>query len=196
MHSVIIGIGRHDDVVVAQVVKVVLDSEGRDQKVQFLVLSHFLVAFLVAVYRLATKTEHGLILSFSHLGDGSARGVSLSDEYARKFPEIFLALWQLVTVVKTAVSQLSVIDIRFLVPFPCLLLDSGDLLALGLRLLDLVLDDRDDVLVDAKIVVQISGDEVVDERSDRRSAVNLDRAVRIEDLLAVLVRLFLLPHVG
>ncbi len=28
VHSVIIGIGRHDDVVVAQVVKVVLDSQG------------------------------------------------------------------------------------------------------------------------------------------------------------------------
>jgi len=28
VHAVIIGIGRHDDVVVAQVVKVVLDSQG------------------------------------------------------------------------------------------------------------------------------------------------------------------------
>ena len=154
------------------------------------------MTLLVAVDRLSTQAEHGLILGFSHLGDGSARGVSLSDEYARELPEIFLALWQLVTVVETAVAQLAVIDIRFLVPFPCLLLDSGDLLALGLRLLDLVLDDRDDVLVDAKIVVQVSGDEVVDERPDRRSAVDLDRAVRVQDLLAVFVRLLLFPHIG
>ena len=97
---------------------------------------------------------------------------------------------------EAAVAQLAVIDIRLLVPFPGLLLDPGDFLALRLGLLDLVLDDRNNVLVDSQVVVQILGDEVIDVRADGRPAVDLDGAVGVENLLAVPVGLLLLPHVG
>ena len=97
---------------------------------------------------------------------------------------------------EAAVAQLAVIDIRLLVSFPGLLLDPGDFLALRLGLLDFVLDDRNNVLVDSKVVVQIFGDEVIDVRSDGWPSVDLYGAIRILHLLAVPVRLLLFPHIG
>ena len=97
---------------------------------------------------------------------------------------------------EAAVAQLAVIDIRLFVSFPGLLLDPGDFLALRLGLLDFVLDDRNNVLVDSQVVVQIFGDEVIDVRSDGRATVDLYGAIRILHLLAVPVRLLLFPHIG
>ena len=97
---------------------------------------------------------------------------------------------------EAAVAQLAVIDIRLFVSFPGLLLDPGDFLALRLGLLDFVLDDRNNVLVDSQVVVQIFGDEVIDVRSDGWPSVDLYGAIRILHLLAVPVRLLLFPHIG
>ena len=60
-----------------------------------------------------------------------------------------------------AIAQLLIIDIGPLVLLPGLLLDTGYFLALLLGGLDLLLDDRDYLLMDAQIVVQIPGNEVV-----------------------------------
>ena len=68
-----------------------------------------------------------------------------------------------------AVAEFLVIDIGTLVLLSGLLLDSGDFLALFLRVLYLFLDDRDDFLVDCQVIVQVPGNEVVDEGPDGRA---------------------------
>ena len=50
--------------------------------------------------------------------------------------------------------------------------------------------------MDAEIIIQVLGNEVVDERPDGRAAVYLQRSVRVLDLLAVGVGLVFLPHIG
>ena len=70
-----------------------------------------------------------------------------------------------------AVTQLAVVDIGPLVALAGLFLHPGDLLALCLGLLDLVLEDGDYVAVDAEIVVQFAGHEVIDIGTDCRAAV-------------------------
>lgn len=64
-----------------------------------------------------------------------------------------------------AVTQFLVVDIRPLVLLPGLFLDSGNLLALLLGRLDLLFDDRDNVLVYAQIIVEIPGYEIIDKKT-------------------------------
>ena len=87
-----------------------------------------------------------------------------------------------------AVTQFLVVDIRPLVLLPGLFLDSGNLLALLLGRLDLLFDDRDNVLVYAQIIVEIPGYEIIDKRPDGRAFV--------VDGIAVFVLYLLVPHVG
>ena len=82
MHSVVIGIGCDDDLVVAEVVHVVLHSESIYKQVELVVLGYLLTAFLVTVDRLAAKAENRLSLCLACLCDGSARRVTLGDEDA------------------------------------------------------------------------------------------------------------------
>ena len=73
VHSVVIGIGSDDDLVIAQILHVVLETECVDEQVELVVLSHLLAAFLVAVYRLSSEAEYRLSLGLACLGDSSAR---------------------------------------------------------------------------------------------------------------------------
>ena len=88
---------------------------------------------------------------------------------------------------EAAVAQLAVVDVGALVALAGLLLDAGDLLTLLLGGLDLVLDDRDNLLVDVEVVVQILRDEVVDVGADGGADVGLERSRFVVYLL--------LPHV-
>ena len=72
VHSVVIGICRDDDLVVAEVVNVLLETKGIDQKVQLLVLRYLLAAFLVGVDRLSPEGEYSLGFSVAGLCDCSA----------------------------------------------------------------------------------------------------------------------------
>ena len=54
MHSVIIGIGSHDNVVVSEVLEIFFYTEGRNEKIKFLIFGHATAAFLVTVDRLTT----------------------------------------------------------------------------------------------------------------------------------------------
>ena len=55
MHSIVIGIGRDDDLVVSEVVDVLFKSECVYEQVQLLVLGNLLSAFLEAVDRLSSE---------------------------------------------------------------------------------------------------------------------------------------------
>ena len=123
MHSVVIGIGCHYDPSVSEVLDVLLKSESIDQKVEFLVFCKFLRTLLVAVERLSPEREHGLSLCIAGLCDGSARRVSLGDEYAGEVSELFLGGWKLVLIVIFAVPELLVIYARTLVALLCLFLN-------------------------------------------------------------------------
>ena len=171
MHSVVIGISRDDDLVVSEVVHVVLYTKCVDQQIQLLVLSNLLSAFLVAVDRLSTQTEYCLCLCLARFCDCTARRVSLGDEDAGIFSQFLLGCRKLVVVVNLAVAKLPVIYIGTLVPFLCLLLDGRYLLPLLFGLGDLLLKDRDDVLVDMEIIVQIGLYEIIDIASDGRALV-------------------------
>ena len=73
MHSVVIGIGRYDDLLIAKILDIILQSQCIDEEVELFVLSHFLAAFLVAVDRLSSEREYSLGLCITCLCDGSAR---------------------------------------------------------------------------------------------------------------------------
>ena len=183
MHSVVIGIGRHDDVVVAEVLHVVFHSQGGYEQVELLVLGHLLAALLEAVDGLAAEAEHRLVVGVARLGDGSACGVALGDEYAGLLHELLCLLGALVVEVEAAVAELAVVDVRLLVALAGLLLDSRDLFALLLAGLDLLLYDGDDVRIHMEVVVQVLGHEVVDERPDGGTVLDAHRAVRLLHLL-------------
>ncbi len=196
VHPVVIGIGRHHNPVVAQVSHVVLHSESVQQQVQLLVLRHLLAALLVAVDRLSAEAEHRLRLRVACLGDCTARGVTLGDEYAREVNLFLVLLGDLVSQMQLAVAQLAVIDIRPLVAFAGLLLNPRNLLAFGLRCDDFSLNHRDYVLVYMEIVVEIRLYEIVDESPDCGAPLDSVRSVGLLDRIAVFVQNLLLVGVG
>ena len=188
VHSVIIGIGSHDDVVVAQVLKVVFNAQRRDEQVELFVFRHLLSALLVAVDRLASQGKYGLEVGVPRLGDGTARGVALGDEDGRVLYVLLVLLGNLVIEVETAVPELLVVDIGLLVALAGLLLYARNLHTLGLGCLDLVLQNRHHILVYAQVVVQVLGHEVVDVGAYGRTRLVVHHAVG--------VRLLPLPHIG
>ena len=169
VHSVIIGIGCYDDLVISEVLHVIFHAKGIDQERELLVLGNLLAAFLVAVDRLSSQTEYSLCLCIAGLCDRSACRVSLGDEYTGVFGEFLLCCRKLVVVMDLAVAQLAVIDVRPFVSLLGLLLDCRDFLALLLRLGDLLLKYRDDLLVHVQIIVQVCLEELVYCASDCRT---------------------------
>ena len=139
VHSVVIGIGCDDDLVVSEILHIIFHAKGIHQECELLVFRNLLAALLVAVDRLTSEAEHSLGLCVACLCDGSARRVSLGDEDAGVFGQFLLSCRELVVVVDLAIAQLAVIDVGSLVCFLCLLLDRRDLLALLFRLGDLML---------------------------------------------------------
>jgi hypothetical protein len=55
VHSVVIGIGRYDDLLVAEILDVILQSKCIDEEVELFVLSNLLAAFLISVDRLSSE---------------------------------------------------------------------------------------------------------------------------------------------
>ena len=55
MHSIIIGIGCDNDVVVSQILEVLFHAKCGDKKVKLFILSYFPVTFLVTVDRLSPE---------------------------------------------------------------------------------------------------------------------------------------------
>ena len=80
VHTVDIGIGGDNDLVVTQVVESVLNVEGRLQQVELLVLIHHLLGQSERVERFAAQREHGLRVDVAALGDAAAGRVALGDE--------------------------------------------------------------------------------------------------------------------
>ena len=69
VHTVHIGIGRNDYLVVAKVIQTLLDIQGSLQQVELLVLIDHLLGKAVAVQGLTAKTEYSLSVHVTALGD-------------------------------------------------------------------------------------------------------------------------------
>lgn len=124
VHTVIIGISRHHYIVVSEIFQVVFHAKGRDEQVQLFVLRHALAALLVAVDRLSPQGENGLIVGVAGLGNGSARGITLCDEYGGVLYVVLILLGNLVVVVEAAVAELAVVDSGLAVALAGLFLDA------------------------------------------------------------------------
>ena len=134
VHTIDIGIGRHNDLVVSQAFHTVLDVEGRLEKIEFFVFIDHLLGEAVGVERLTTEAEHGLCVHIAALGDGTARRIALGDKNTSFFLLVTLGIVQ----VETAITKLPVVEIRFLGTFTGQLGDTGNGLAFLLRFLNLL----------------------------------------------------------
>ena len=158
MHAVDVGIGRDDDLVVAQTVDAVLDAEGAHDVVELLVLVDRLAPHAVGVERLALEGVDGLRLHVARLDHGAAGRVALGDEERRLLPPLALCIAQ----VDLAVDQLGDADRHLLGAFAGLLLDRRQLLAHLLVLFDL----GDELVCFARVLVQPEHDLVLDRVDD------------------------------
>ena len=113
------------------------------------------------------------MVGVADLGDGSGCGIALRDEDAGLFAFIELVLGEFVSVVVFAVAQLAVVDAGLLVALAGFFLDTGNLFPFGLGRFDLLLDNGDDLRMDAQVIVQVAGDEVVHEAADGGAVVLL-----------------------
>ena len=179
-----------------QVGEVFLYAKGRYQQIQLLIFGYPLVAFLVTVNRLASKAEDCLVVGISHLSDGSGRRITLGYEYAGFFCELFLVLRHFLTIMVAAVAEFPVIHVCPFVAFARLFLNSGYLFTLSLRRLYFLLDDGGDIQMHPQVVIQILCHEIVHEGTDCRPAVDHLGAIRIHDLVPMLIREEFLPHVA
>ena len=157
VHAVHIGIGGHDDLVVAQPVEPVFNVEGGLQQVEFLVLVYHLLGQPVRVEGLAAQREYGLCVHVAALGDGTAGRVALGDEDARFG---FLLLAFAVVQVIAAIAQLAVVQVGFLGTFAGQFGDTGNGLALFLGVLNLLEHHFGHQRIFVQVVVYFGLDEV------------------------------------
>ena len=167
MHAIDIGIGGHDDFVVAQSVEAVLDVEGRLQEVELLVLVDHLLGQSEAVERLAAQREDGLRVHVAALGDAAAGRVALGDEDAGVLLLVALGVVE----VDAAVAQLAVVQIGLLATFAGQLCHAGHGLAFAFAVLHLLQDDVGHVGILVQVVVHLLLDEVADELVDGYAAL-------------------------
>ena len=150
MHAVHVGIGSHDDLVVAQSVEPVLDVERGLQEVELLIFVDHLFGQSEAVERLAAQREHGLRAHVAAFGDRAAGGVALGDEdggvEARValvvflFPTLALGFGRGVVEVDAAVAQFAVVEVGLLGTLARQFRNAGNGLALRLAFLYLLAD--------------------------------------------------------
>ena len=119
VHPVDVGIGRDDDLVIAQVVHILLDVERRLQQVELFVLVDDLFRQPVTVQRLAPQRENGLRIRIPRFSDRSAGRVTLRDEDHRLFGASML-----VSQMDTAIAQFFIVEAHLLGNFACLFLDA------------------------------------------------------------------------
>ena len=154
MHSVDVGVGRDDDLVVAQALEVLLDAERAHDVVELLVLVHRLAAEAVGVERLAFQRVDGLGLDVPRLDHGAARRVALGDEdrgllapFGLRLGEVELAVDELGDADRDLLGALArlLLDRRQLLAHPLVVLDLGEQL---LGLLGVAMQPQHDLLAD------------------------------------------------
>ena len=133
VHTVHIGIGRDDHLVVAQAIQPIFDVEGSLEQVEFFIFIDDLLGQSIAVQRFTAQAEDRLQVRVSALRDGSAGRVTLGDEDTGLFGEVAFRIIQ----VNAAIPQFAVVQIGLLGPFTCQFGDTGNRLPLLFRIQDL-----------------------------------------------------------
>ena len=170
VHAVHVGIGRHDDLVVAQSVQPVLDVERGLQEVELLIFIDNLFRQSEAVERLSAQREHGLRAHVAAFGDRAAGRVALGDKdggvEARValvvflFPTLAPGLGRRVVEVNAAVAQLTVVQVGLLGTLAGQFRNAGNGLALRFAFLYLLADHFCHVEVLVEEVVHVFFDKV------------------------------------
>ena len=125
VHTVHIGIGRDNHLVVAEVLETVFDIESVLQQVEFFVFVHHLLGHAEAVQRLTAQAEHGLRLHVAGLGNGTRSRVTFGNEDHGFAVQRVLRVGQ----VNLAVAELAVVQVRLFRAVVRELLDACDFLA-------------------------------------------------------------------
>lgn len=110
VHTIHIGIGGYNHLVVTQAVQAILYVEGCLEQVELLVLIYHLLGQAKAIQWLTTQREHRLGIHIAALGDASAGRIALGDEDGR----FLLALILGIAEVDAAVTQLTVVEVCLL----------------------------------------------------------------------------------
>ena len=172
VHSVDIGIGSHDNLVVTQRVETVLYVEGCLEKIELLVLVHHFLGKTKAVERLTAKGEHSLGVHVAALGDASAGRIALCNEDGA-----FLLAFVLGVAEMDAVVQIGLLG-----TLARQLGDASHRLSLALTLLDLALQHLGHVFMDVQIVVHLFLQKIAHILVDGLAAIGSHRGTAELDL--------------
>ena len=167
VHTIHIGIGSHDDLVVPEAIQSVLNVERRLQEVELLVLIHHLLGHSIAVERLSPEAEHRLCIHVAALGNAAAGRIALGYEDAR----FLLAVALCIVEVYAAITQLAVVQVGFLAHLARFLGHTSHCLALTLALRHLLQDDFGHIRILVQEVIYLALHEVAYEFVDGDAAV-------------------------
>ena len=160
VHTVDIGIGGDNHIIVAQAVNAVLDVQGSLQQVEFFILINHFSGETERVERLTTQGEHCLGLHITDFGDGAGSRIALGEEYRRR--QLAVLVTTGVVEVHAAVAQLAVVQVHLLGAFTRKFGDSGHGFALTLALLYLFEEHLRGVEILVKEVVKFLFQEIAD----------------------------------
>ena len=163
VHTVHIGIGGDNHLVVAQVLEPVFDVEGGLEQVPFLVLVHDFLGEAVAVLRLAAQAEHRLGLGVTCRSDGTGGGITLGNEYHGLALERVLRVGE----VHAAVTELLVVEVCLLGALVREFLDAGQFLAQLFVLRDAFQELLGRILVLVEVIVQFAGHKIHNPGTER-----------------------------
>jgi len=130
VHTIHIGIGGNDYLIVTEAVDAFFDVEGCLQKVELFVFVNDFLGQSKGVQGLTAKTEDGLCVHVAALGDGATGRVSLGDEDAALLTRISFVVVE----VDAAIAQLAVVQVGFLGTFASQFGHTGNGLALLFRI--------------------------------------------------------------
>ncbi len=143
VHSVNIGIGGNNDLIIPQLIESVLDIQCRLQAVELLVLIDHRLAQSVRIQRLSPQGEHGLGTHIAALGDRTRCGKSLCNKNTALLAQVVVGFFRRfdglgVVVVYLAVAQFWVVEQVLLGAFAGGFGNACYRLALFLRVLNLL----------------------------------------------------------
>ena len=164
VHTIDIGIGCDDHLVVAQVVHILFDVQRCLQQIELLVVVNHLLGQSEAVQRLTAQREDSLSLHVAALGDRTRRRVTLRDEDHRLLGTIVL-----VAEVNLAIAQLLVVERHLLSDLARLLLYARNSLALLLVFENLLVQYACRLGMLVQIVIQLLFEEIDNILTHRRA---------------------------
>ena len=165
MHTVHIGIGCDNHLIIPEPLDTVLYIKGSLQQVELLVLINDLLGQSVSIQRLTPQREDRLRLHITNLGNRTARRVPLGNENTALVLPIAFGI----VVVYAAITQLAVIQIRFLRTFPCQLRNPRYRFAFLFRCQYLFQHHIGHFAVFMQIIIQFLFQEIADKLCDGRS---------------------------